>query len=131
MPVFGFNNAEVDLLFIKSCLLPIFVNGRYVEPTVVQKANQVVSFKFGDNPLFDFVNFLGGVTSLDFFLKAYKSNKTTRLFCEWFYCTEKLGNKKLPPYGFFNFLRNSNAPEKDYSNFEKLVQSGLSRNQPN
>ena len=68
--VFVFNSAEYDLKLIKSYLLPILVNERDVEPTVTKKANQFISFKFGDIQLLDITNFLGGATSLDSFLKA-------------------------------------------------------------
>ena len=39
-----------------------------VEPIVIKKANQFVSFKFGVVQLLDLMNFLGGATSLDSFL---------------------------------------------------------------
>ena len=48
LPVFGFNSAKYDINLIKSYLLPIVVNERDIEPTVIKKANQFVSFKFGD-----------------------------------------------------------------------------------
>ena len=48
LPVFGFNSAKFDLNLIKSCLLPILVNERNIEPTVIKKANQFISLKFGD-----------------------------------------------------------------------------------
>ena len=73
LPVFGFNSAKYDISLIESYSLPILVNDRDIEPTVIKKANQFVSFKFGDIQLLDIMNFLGGATSLDSFLKAYKS----------------------------------------------------------
>ena len=48
LPVFGFNSAKYDINLIKSYLLPILVNERDIEPIVIKKANQFVSFKFGD-----------------------------------------------------------------------------------
>ena len=72
LPVFGFNSAKYDIILIKSYLLPILVNEREIEPSVIKKANQFVSFKFGDVQLLDFMNFLGGSTGLGSFLKAYK-----------------------------------------------------------
>ena len=68
LPVFGFNSAKYDINLIKSYWLPILINGRNLEPTVIKKANQFVSFKFGDVQLLDIMNFLGGATSLDSFL---------------------------------------------------------------
>ena len=77
------------------------------------------------------MNFLGGATSLDSFLEAYKTNETKCFVAhEWFDCTEKLSNEELPPYdSFFNILHNRNPLEKDYCGLENLVQSGLSRKQ--
>ena len=37
LPVFGFNSAKYDISLIKSHLLPILVNERYIEPTVIKK----------------------------------------------------------------------------------------------
>ena len=131
LPVFGFNSAKYDINLIKSYLLPILVNESDIEPTVIKKANQFVSFKFGDIQLLDIMNFLGGATSLDSFLKAYKTKETKGFFpYEWFDCPEKMNNKELPPYGsFFSILRNSNPLEKGYNDFQNLVNSGLSTEQ--
>ena len=76
LPVFRFNSAKYDNNLIKSYLLPIPVNEQDIEATVTKKANQFVSFKFGDIQLLDIMNFLGGSTSLDSFLKTYKTKKT-------------------------------------------------------
>ena len=76
LPVFGFNSAKNDLNLIKSYLLPILVNEGDIEPTVIKKTNQFISFKLGDIQLLDIMNFLGGATSLDSFLKAYKTSET-------------------------------------------------------
>ena len=76
LPVSGFNSAKCDIILIKSYLLPILVNERQIEPTVIKKAFQFVSFKFGDMQLLDIMNFLGAATSLDSFLKAYQTEET-------------------------------------------------------
>ena len=76
LPVFGFNSAKYDLNLIKSYLPPFLVNERDIEPTVIKKANQFISFKFVDIQLLDIINFLGGAASLDSFLKAYKTSET-------------------------------------------------------
>ena len=95
--VFGFKSAKYDLNLIKSYLLPILVNERDNESTVIKKANQFISFNFGDIQLLDIIsanqlisykigdnqdikNFLGGATSLDSFLKAYKTSETKGFF---------------------------------------------------
>ena len=65
---------------IKSYLLPIHVNERDIEPIVIKKANQFASFNFGDIHLFDIMNFIGGATSLDSFLKTCKGKETKSFF---------------------------------------------------
>ena len=131
LPVFCFNSAKYDINLIKSYLLPILVNGRQIEPAVIKKANQFVSFKFGDVQLLDIMNFPGGATSLDPFLKAYKTEETKGFFpYEWFDNLEKLNNKELLPYdSFFSKLRNFNPLEKDYNDVENVTTSGLSSEQ--
>ena len=48
LPVFCFNSAKYDLNLFKYYLLPIPVNERDIEPTVVNKAIHFFLFKFGD-----------------------------------------------------------------------------------
>ena len=79
-PVFGFNSAKFDLNLIKSYLLPILINERDIEPTIIKKGNQFISFKLGDIQLLDILIFPGGETRLDSFLKAYRTSKTKRFF---------------------------------------------------
>ena len=74
--VFGFNSGKYGINLIKSYLLPILFNERQIEPTVIKKAYQFVSFKFGDVQLLDIMKFFGGATSLDSLLKAYKTEET-------------------------------------------------------
>ena len=69
-PVFGFNSAKDDINLIKSYWLRILVNQPDNEPTIMKKANQLVSFNFGDIQLLGIMNFLGGATSIDSFLNA-------------------------------------------------------------
>ena len=111
--MFGFNSAKYDLNLVKSYLLPILVNERDLEPTVVKKANQFISLKSGDIQLLDIMNFLGGATSLDSLLKAYKTSETKGFFpYEWFDHPDKLRNKELPPYdSFYSKLRSCNPFE--------------------
>ena len=130
-PVFGFNSAKYDINLIKSYLLLILVNERGIEPTVMKKSNQFVSFKFGDIQLIDIMNFFGGATSLDSFLKAYKTKETKGFFSyEWLHCPKKMNNKELPLYdSFFSILRKSKPLEKDYTDFQNLVNSGFTTEQ--
>ena len=73
--MFGFNSTIYDLNLIESYLLRILVNDQDIEPTVIKKANQFISFNFGDIRLLDKLNFLDGAISLDSFLKEYKIKK--------------------------------------------------------
>ena len=70
--VFGFNRTKYDINLIKSYLLPILTNERNMEPTVIKKANQFVSFKFGDVQLLDIMNFLVEQQALTRFLRLTK-----------------------------------------------------------
>ena len=127
LPVFGFNSAKYDINLIKSYLLPILITERNMEPTVIKKVNPFVSFKYGDVQLLDIMNFLGGATSFDSFLKAYKTAETKSFFpYEKFDCPQKMKSSELPPYdAFFSKHRNVNPFEKDYSDYQKLLSNGL------
>ena len=98
-----------------------------MQPTVIKKANQFVSFNFGDVQLLHIINFLGGAKSLDPFLKAYKISETKGFFpYEWFDCPQKMNNSEFPPYdAFFSKFRNMNPLKKDYSDYQTLLSSGL------
>ena len=131
LPVFGFNSANYDLNLIKSFLLPILVNEREIKPTVIKKANQFISFKFGDIQLLDIMNFLGRATSLDSFLKAYTTSETKRFLpYEWFDTPNKIQNIELPPYdAFYSKLRSCNPLEAEYTDYVNLLKSGLTTEQ--
>ena len=130
VPVSG-NNVKYDLNLIKSFLLPIFLNERDIEPTVIKKANQFISFKFDDFQLLDILNFLGGTTSRDSFLKAYKTSDTKGFFpYEWFNHPDKLQNWELPLYdAFYSELRSCNPLETEYTDYVNLLKSGLTTEQ--
>ena len=131
LPVFGFNSAKYDLNLIKSYLLSFLVNKRDIEPTVIKKANQIISFKFGDIQLLDIMNFLGGAKSLEFFLKAYKTSERKGFFpYEWFDHADKTQNTELSPYdAFYSKLRNCNPLEAEYTDYVNLLKSGLTTEQ--
>ena len=131
LPVFGFNSAKYDLNVVKYYLLIILVNERNIEPTVIKKANQFISFKFGDIELLDIMSFLGGATSLDSFLKAYKTSETKRFFpYECFDHPDKMQNPELPPYGaFYSKLCSCNPLEAEYTDYFNLLKSGLTTEQ--
>ena len=77
------------------------------------------------------MKFLGGTTTLDSFLKAYKASETKRFFpYERFDNSDKLNFPELPPYeAFFSKLRNNNPLEKDFIDYEKLRKSGFDEQQ--
>ena len=127
LPVFGFNSAKYDFNLIKSFLLPILVNEQDIEQTAVKKANQFISFNFRDIQLMDIMNFLGGATSLDSFLKAYKTSETKSFFpYEWFDHPDKMQNTALSPFdGFYSKLRSCNTLEAEYTDYVNLLKSGL------
>ena len=88
-------------------MLPIIVNERDIEPTVFQKSNQFISFKFGDTQLLGMMNFLGGATSLDSFLQSYKTSETKGFFpYEWFDHPDKSRIQNCPHMTLFtvNFV---------------------------
>ena len=131
LPVFGFNSEKYDLNIIKSYLLPILVNERDIEPTVIKKANQFISFNFGDIQLLDIMNFFGGATSLDSFLKPYKTLETNRFFpYEWLDHPDKMQNTELSPYtAFYSKIRSCNPLEAKYTDYVNLLKNGLSTEQ--
>ena len=87
LPVFRFNSPKYDINLINSYLLPILINERNIEPTVIKKAHHFVSFNFGDIQLRDFITFRGGATSLESFLRAYRTTETNSFFpYQWFDC---------------------------------------------
>ena len=129
--MFDFNSAKYDLNLIKSYLLPILINERDIEPTVIKKANQFISFKFGDIQLLAIMIFLGGATSLDSFLKAYKTSETKGFSpWEWFDHPDKMQNTELTPYdAFHSKLRRFNPLEAEYTDYVNLLKSGLTTEQ--
>ena len=61
LPVFGFNSGRYDLNLIKRYLIPYLINDKEAEPMVIKRANDFVSFKFGDIQFLDIMKFLGGI----------------------------------------------------------------------
>ena len=77
------------------------------------------------------MNFLGGETCLDSFLKAYKTSETKRFFpYEWFDHPDKMQNTEFPPYdAFYSKLRSCNHLEAEYTDYVNLLKSGLTTEQ--
>ena len=48
LSVFGFNSGKYYLKLIKTNLIPHLITDRSIQPTVIKKANQFMSFSFGD-----------------------------------------------------------------------------------
>ena len=122
-PVSAVNSAKHDINLVKSYLLPILVNEREIEPTVVKKANHFISSKFGVIRFLHIMNFLFGATSLDSFLKAYKTSETESYIpYKWVDNTEKLPNRELSPYDiFFGKLRSGNPLEAENTEYVNLL----------
>ena len=131
LPVFGFNSGRYDINLIKSYLIPYLISEKDIEPSVIKKANDFVSFKIGNVQLLVVIKFFGGATSLDFFLKAYKASEMKGYFpYEWFDTPNKLDEQQLPSYDdFYSKLKNSNPLDKEYDDFQKLLNSGLTEEQ--
>ena len=73
------------------------------------------------------MNFFGGATSLDSFLKAYKTSETKRFFSyEWFDHPDKMQTTGLTPYdAFYSNLRSCNPLEAEYTDYVNLLKSGF------
>ena len=127
LPVFGFNNGRYDLTFIKSYLIHYLIRDKEQETSVIKKANDFISFKFGDVKFLDIMKFLRAVTILDSFLKSWKNSETKGFFpYKWFDNPDKIGFPELPPYeAFFSKLRKHNPLDKDFIDYQKLRTSGL------
>ena len=125
LPVFVFNSGRYDLSLFKSYLIPYLVNFSY------QEGKRLVSSKFGDVQLLDVMKFLRGPTTLDSSLKACKASKMKRYFpYEWFDTPNTLDGQQLPSYDNFNSkLKNSNALNKKYDDFQNLLNTGLTEEQ--
>ena len=74
---------------------------------------------------------LGGATTLQSFLKAYKTSETKRFFpSEWFKNPDKLDFPETPPCEtFFTKLRKNNPLDKVFIVYEKLRKNGLDEQQ--
>ena len=90
------------------------------------------------------MNFLGGATSLDSFLKAHKTSETKGFFpYEWFDLPDKMQNPGLPPYdafysksqelstydAFYSELRSCSPLETEYTDYDNHLKSILTTEQ--
>ena len=91
LPSFRFNSGRYETNLIKSYLNLYLINEKEIEPSVIEKAHDFFPFKFGDFQLLHNMSFLGGATTIDSFLKAYKAGEMKEYFpYEWFDITNKL-----------------------------------------
>ena len=131
LPVFGFNSAQFDLNLIKSYLLPILVNERDIEATVIKKANKFISFEFGDNQLLEKMLLFGGPTNLVSFLEAYKTSETKRFVPhEGIDQPGQMQNTKTIPYDAFSSkVRSCNPLKMEHNDNVNLLKSGITTKQ--
>ena len=73
------------------------------------------------------MNFLGGATSLDSILEAYKLSETKGFFpYEWFDHLNKTHNTEIPPCdAFYSKIRSCNPIEAEFTDDVNLLKSGL------
>ena len=77
------------------------------------------------------MNFLGGATSLDSFLKAYKTSETKGFFpYDCLDHPDKMQSTELPPYdAFYSILYSCNPLEAEYTDYSNLLKSRLTTEQ--
>ena len=78
-------------------MVPILVNERDIEPIVIKKANQFISFKFGDFQLLDIMNFFAEQQDLIDSWRHTKLQKQKVFSNEWFEHPGKIENTEIPP----------------------------------
>ena len=120
-------DSTVVGMIYKSYLVPYLINEKEIEPSVIKKANDLVSFKLGDVQLLDIMKSLGGATTLDSFLKAYKASEMKGYSpYEWFKTPNNLDEQQLPSYDdFYSKLKNSNSLDKEFDDYQKLFKTGI------
>ena len=129
IPVFGFNSSRYDLNLIKEYLLHHLLIEKNVVPKVIRTGNKYIGMNFLGLQFLDIVNFLGGATTLDNFLKAYGASEEKGFFpYEWFDSAEKLNETQLPPIeSFWSKLKNHNVLSVDYDKFMDCKKRGIEK----
>ena len=79
----------------------------------------------------DILNFLGGATILDNFIKTYGAIEEKCFFpYEWFDSIEKLNVSQLPPIDSFSSkLKDQNLPWVEYNKFMKFKNGGMEQDE--
>ena len=131
IPVFGFNSSRYDLNLIKEYLLHHLLLEKNVIPKVIRMGNKYIGMNFLGLQFLDILNFLGGATTLDNFLKAYGASEEKGFFpYEWFDSIEKLNVSQLPPIdSFWSKLKNHNVLSVDYDKFVELKNGGMEQDE--
>ena len=129
LPVLGFNSPKYDLNVIKKTLLSQLIESD--KPRVLKRNNKFTAFETRGLLFLDILNFLGGATSLDTFLKAYGASESKGFFpYEWFDHCNKLDFTELPPAeAFYSSLKGYNVLEKDYMDYMNLLNGGKTQEQ--
>ena len=78
--MFGFNKDEYDLNLINSFSIPYCIGDKEIEPTVIKKSNDSISFKNEEAPFIDMMKLLRGAKTLDSFLKSFKASETQQYY---------------------------------------------------
>ena len=93
--------------------------------------NKYIGMNFLGLQSLDILNFLGGATTLDNFLKAYGASEEKGFFpYEWFDSIEKLNVSQLPPIdSFWSKLKNHNVLSVDYDKFVELKNRGMEQDE--
>ena len=129
IPVFDFNSSRYDLNLIKEYLLPHLLTERNVVPNVIRTGNKYIGMNSVGWQFLDILNFLGGATTLDNFLKAYGGSEEKGFFpYEWFDSAKKLNETQLPPIeSFWSKLKNHNVLSVDYDKYMDCKKGDLKK----
>ena len=94
---------------------PFFVRKRSIKPTVIKKANQFNSFKFGDIRLLDERTCLSGATSFDSSLWENKISEIKRFIpYEWYDHPDKMQKTELLTFDeVYTDFRSCNPPKAE------------------
>ena len=124
--VFGVNGAKYDLYSITTCLLPILVKQRDIEPNVVKKAKQFISLQLGDIHLFNKTEHSSCSNKPLFILEGLQNFRKKVFPWEKFDHPDKIQSKELPLYdAFYCKLLSCNAIEAEYTDYVHLIKKWI------
>ena len=101
----------------------LFLKTKNYQTSFSQNSKQLITFKFSDIQIRDILNFHGGATIRDFFIKAYETSETIRFIArEGFDHADKIQNTEPPSYdAFYSELHSGNPLQIDYAESFRLV----------